>query len=486
MAYWHMQLHPNDLEWRREEELLKKLSLIGLGDWKKGISQIKQFKKDMKIGDIALIRRGETPIALVEVVGDIEDNLDDDGNNLDWFRYRRKVRVLDWATDKKGRFPQLRGTLQRLVNKNTLSYKYIEDWHKTISPSFYKKQKGLKLQKIYIQKFNIFNEFNLNFNELITIIAGINGSGKTTFLEYINNFTTYISDKDDDKSLIKFKMFNEKTKESKIEFLRYSNSQSLESQYYQQHIVYFPTGTDIDDLKVFLAKYAKETMHKENLRPSDVFDRIREKIDKIFQDLQILVEFNKVDADDNVFFRNKKGEVFSIDELSTGEKTLLSKVLYLYLKEIKDSVILIDEPELSLHPKWQSQILKLYENFAKEYNCQIIIATHSPHILGSAKNEYIRLLTINEDNEIEVINDVQAYGRDIKWILEEVMGAEYTREKIILDRFDEIQELINKSNFEDAEEKLNLLEKVIGSDDSMILKLRNDLAFERIDFEENC
>jgi len=149
MAYWHMQLHPNDLEWRREEELLKKLSLIGLGDWKKGISQIKQFKKDMKIGDIALIRRGETPIALVEVVGDIEDNLDDDGNNLDWFRYRRKVRVLDWATDKKGRFPQLRGTLQRLVNKNTLSYKYIEDWHKTISPSFYKKQKGLKLQKIY-------------------------------------------------------------------------------------------------------------------------------------------------------------------------------------------------------------------------------------------------------------------------------------------------------------------------------------------------
>ena len=108
MAYWHMQLHPNDLGWRREEELLKDPSLVGLGDWEKGISQIKQFKKDIKIGDIILIRRGETPIALVEVVGDIEDSLNDDGNNLDWFRYRRKVRVLDWATDRKDCFPQPR------------------------------------------------------------------------------------------------------------------------------------------------------------------------------------------------------------------------------------------------------------------------------------------------------------------------------------------------------------------------------------------
>ena len=42
-----------------------------------------------------------------------------------------------------------------------------------------------------------------------------------------------------------------------------------------------------------------------------------------------------------------------------------SSFLYLYLAEIKDKVILIDEPESSLHPAWQSRILKLYENYAQ-------------------------------------------------------------------------------------------------------------------------
>jgi predicted ATP-dependent endonuclease of OLD family len=41
--------------------------------------------------------------------------------------------------------------------------------------------------------------------------------------------------------------------------------------------------------------------------------------------------------------------------------TLLTKVLYLYLSEIKNQVILIDEPEMSLHPNWQNSILELYD-----------------------------------------------------------------------------------------------------------------------------
>jgi len=187
-----------------------------------------------------------------------------------------------------------------------------------------------------------------------------------------------------------------------------------------------------------------------------------------------LVKFDKVDADGNIFFRNKKEEIFSIDEISTGEKTLLSKVLYLYLKKIKDSVILIDEPELSLHPAWQNRVLKLYENFAKENNCQIIIATHSPHIIGSAKNEYIRILT-----EEGVINDVLAYGRDIEWVLEEIMGAKSTREESIAKKIKECQELLNEDKYNEAEELIDALEKIIGANDSEILAMRNDIAFWR-------
>jgi len=116
-------------------------------------------------------------------------------------------------------------------------------------------------------------------------------------------------------------------------------------------------------------------------------------------------------------------------------------VLYLYFKDYKDKVILIDEPELSLHPSWQNRVLKIYENFAKQNDCQIIIATHSPHIIGSAKNEYLRILRKNEEGNIEVVDNSIAYGRDIEWVLEEVMGIQYTREKSIFNKLSECQEV---------------------------------------------
>jgi predicted ATP-binding protein involved in virulence len=162
----------------------------------------------------------------------------------------------------------------------------------------------------------------------------------------------------------------------------------------------------------------------------------------------------------------------------------MSKVLYLYLEDIKDKVILIDEPELSLHPSWQNRVLKIYENFAIKNNCQIIIATHSPHIIGSAKNEYLRFLRKDDEGKIEVVDNITAYGRDIEWILEE-MGVEETRLPKITKRFEEIQELINNGEFDKADEALDKLEYVIGDNDKGILALRNDLAFERMDFEED-
>jgi len=497
MNYWHMQLHPNNLNWGREKELLKELSLIGIGDeWDGGNNQINNFIKDMGIGDIVLIRKGSLPIALVQVDGDVIDNYENDFTKLDWFRYRRKIKVLDFADSEKKKFPQSRGTLERLKNKNTKSYKFIQKWHQKISPSYYKKQIGLKINNIFIEEYKIIKSLNLDLNESITILAGVNGTGKTTILEFIKNFTSYIKDRDKDKSEISLLIDNEL---SKLNYLNmYTKTYDLEghllkkeesfiNQYYNKHIFYFSIENNIINLKELFIKYKNKLLLEEDLKPSELFKKIREQINSVFQDLDIFVEFYKVDENDNIFFKNKYTDIENIliDKLSSGEKTLLSKVIYFYIKNIKDSIILIDEPELSLHPTWQNKVLKLYENYAKENNCQIIIATHSPHIIGSAKNEYLRILKFNNKNRVEVINDVVAYGRDIKWVLEEVMGTAYTREKSILDKLSEIQILINNQNYDKAEEELDKLESIIGSNDSEILALRNDLAFERINFEED-
>ena len=66
MTYWHMQLHPNDLSWGREKELLEKKALIGLGLSESELAY-KDFKS-MQINDIVLIKHGSNPIALVKVI----------------------------------------------------------------------------------------------------------------------------------------------------------------------------------------------------------------------------------------------------------------------------------------------------------------------------------------------------------------------------------------------------------------------------------
>jgi len=344
--------------------------------------------------------------------------------------------------------------------------------------------KGLKLKEITITNYKLFENFKINFvdnqdNPLpLIVIAGINGTGKTTLLEAIYSFRKRCFTKLDD---IFMSALDDGEKRSCIKEINLSvgnESGKMSTQtifdYSEYKIIYFPANENLQNIKEFLPQYLFQKIFNERADVEETYAEVRKHINLIFEGLKIKIEFDSRDGDGNLFFRNKKGKVFSIDDISTGEKTLLSKILYLYIQKIKDKVILIDEPELSLHPAWQNRVLKLYENFANENNCQIIIATHSPHIIGSAKNKSIRILT-----EEGVINDVLAYGRDIEWILEEVMGASYTRDPIITKKIEECQELLNNEKYDEAEKLIDALEEIIGGNDSEILAMRNDIAFWR-------
>jgi len=82
-------------------------------------------------------------------------------------------------------------------------------------------------------------------------------------------------------------------------------------------------------------------------------------------------------------------------------------------------------------------------------------------------------------------NNIVAYGRDIAWVLKE-MGVPDVR---IVDKVEEIfkscNDLLDKEEYDKAEQCIDELENIIGENDSKILTLRNSLAFERIDFEED-
>ena len=77
---------------------------------------------------------------------------------------------------------------------------------------------------------------------------------------------------------------------------------------------------------------------------------------------------------------------FEITEASSGEQQLLSSLFGLVAEAEDDSLILMDEPELSLHPSWQTQFLDLLLAALKGFKgCHVIIATHSALLAQRAR-----------------------------------------------------------------------------------------------------
>jgi ABC-type lipoprotein export system ATPase subunit len=71
----------------------------------------------------------------------------------------------------------------------------------------------------------------------------------------------------------------------------------------------------------------------------------------------------------------------SVDELSSGEIEVLSMIGSFLLERIPYDLVLVDEPELHLHPAWHRTIINVLRRAAPD--SQIICATHSEHILDS-------------------------------------------------------------------------------------------------------
>ena len=70
--------------------------------------------------------------------------------------------------------------------------------------------------------------------------------------------------------------------------------------------------------------------------------------------------------------------VFFSEVFSSGEREIIHFLVAMFALNVRDGLILVDEPELHLHPRWQRLFLRLFKDLAPERNNQFIIATHSP------------------------------------------------------------------------------------------------------------
>lgn len=94
-----------------------------------------------------------------------------------------------------------------------------------------------------------------------------------------------------------------------------------------------------------------------------------------------LKQYDLVQATSVVFYKN--GKQIASEEMSSGEFAMLSMVLSISTAASDShTLILIDEPELSLHPNWQMTIIDNFDRALKNQACHLLIATHS-HMLVS-------------------------------------------------------------------------------------------------------
>ncbi len=168
----------------------------------------------------------------------------------------------------------------------------------------------------------------------------------------------------------------------------------------------------------------------------------------------------------------KLGQRLTVNQLSDGEKCLMAMVGDLARRlaianpklgnPLKgEGIVLIDEIDMHLHPKWQRTVVP---NLLKVFpNCQFIISTHSPHVITHVHPKNLHLMHL-VDGELRVMRPEESYGKTVERVLEDLMDLQTTRPDEVQRLLRKTYELIEKSEFVAARDSIESLEKEIGDD----------------------
>ena len=375
----------------------------------------------------------------------------------------------------------------------------------------------MKIKNLYIENEKRLKNLNINFENDekildVVVLAGVNGTGKTTVLEVIYDyFENFQNDKNNINIVLELEEENyiNQYNISKETYLNNLTKDSIKKEKTPK-VIYVPAEINFQKVKFnLLALYKKRflnkidsyiiadipfyiqmriinTANKESEKKlGNVRDEIIAEINGIFDILDMdtrLIVMSTETTEILPIFTNLSGDKFDINELSSGEKQLFLRTLAIRMLNPENSIILIDEPELSLHPKWQQRIVDVYRKIGK--NNQIIIATHSPHILGSARKENIMLLDKDDEGKIVVRTGDElydSYGQPTDRVLKDIMGLETTRNPKVFKLLEEAGELVDKNEYESEEfkTKYKKLREILGNKDEDLLLMDMDIQIRK-------
>lgn len=157
-----------------------------------------------------------------------------------------------------------------------------------------------------------------------------------------------------------------------------------------------PPGELIDIGSVPNTKYAKRmlTVYLDDMKQkSSVVNHVAERVN-LFLDLvnsRLMLKELQLDEQDGFVVRTASGSVITADKLSSGEQHEIVITYELLFEVPRDALVLIDEPELSLHVHWQLQFLSDIERIRGVAPFNLLVATHSPQIVNDEWDKTVRL-----------------------------------------------------------------------------------------------
>lgn len=162
-------------------------------------------------------------------------------------------------------------------------------------------------------------------------------------------------------------------------------------------------------------------------------------------------DLNFEDFIEELYFFNNQNQTY----LSSGQQTFVHLVINLLSLIKKNSLILIDEPENTLHPNLEIDFLRILKDILEDFDSFAIIATHSSIVVRETPSNYVRIIKIDDNNQPVIMPpSINTFGADIRKITNYVFDDVFIEEKPFLHWLNKQKENYNsfdsfEANFEE-------------------------------------
>jgi ABC-type lipoprotein export system ATPase subunit len=142
-------------------------------------------------------------------------------------------------------------------------------------------------------------------------------------------------------------------------------------------------------------------------------------INKYLKKLGYSWDLEQLNASTYKIILKQESRKMYVEQASSGEREIINFIFGIFTFNVENGLIIVDEPELHLHPKWQSTLIELFIDLAEETGDQFIISTHSPLFITSKTiSNVIRIyMEDNESNKVEIDSSKLSNAKDLFHII---------------------------------------------------------------------